>query len=349
MKFESVKKETVMLNPMKNMERKIISSEIRKDPLTGRTSRICHFMKLQWTKPDLEKIAAATVAGCPFCPEKIMSVTPCFPEELIEEGRMVSEDMMIFPNLAPYDAIGALAILGSRHYIPMTEITSGQIAKAFGFVIEFFKRIKNLNHPEAVYPIINWNYMPPSGSSLIHPHLQVFFTSSAPNLMRQELDCAQLYAETHKKNFWDELVKAETESGHRFLGKTGRIIWLSSYAPLGVAGDLIAVADNVCSTLQLTQSDLENIAKGLTAAMRAYDKMGIYSFNMNFFTGAENDDFTRFHLVFSPRTFFNQALGTPDVGALQKLFNESVCMAFPEEINTMLKPEFDIIQTENRS
>jgi hypothetical protein len=49
---------------------------------------------------------------------------------------------------------------------------------------------------------------------------------------------------------------------------------------------------------------------------------------MNFFTGAKTDDFTRFYLIFSPSTFFNQALGTPD---------ESVCMAFPEEIKEMLK------------
>ena len=74
--------------------------------------------------------------------------------------------------------------------------------------------------------------------------------------------------------------------------------------------------------------------------MAAYDKMGIYNFNMNFFTGTRGDDYMRLHLVFSPRTFFNQALGTPDIGALRNLYNESLCMAFPEEINQMLKPQF---------
>ncbi len=61
---------------------------------------------------------------------------------------------------------------------------------------------------------------------------------------------------------------------------------------------------------------------------------------MNFFTGTADDDAARFHLLFSPRTFFNQALGTPDIGALRNLFNETLCMAFPEEINALLKPEF---------
>ena len=71
-----------------------------------------------------------------------------------------------------------------------------------------------------------------------------------------------------------------------------------------------------------------------------YDKMGIYNFNVSFFPGAAGDDFTHFHLVFSPRTYFNQALGTPDVAALRNLGNEGICMAFPEEINEMLKSEF---------
>ena len=98
----------------------------------------------------------------------------------------------------------------------------------------------------------------------------------------------------------------------------------------------------VRSTLELTDADLLDLADGLTRLMTAYDKMGIYSFNMNFFAGTPDDTGMRFHLLFSPRTFFNQALGTPDVGALRNLFNETLCMAFPEEINTLLKVDFAI-------
>jgi galactose-1-phosphate uridylyltransferase len=158
--------------------------------------------------------------------------------------------------------------------------------------------------------------------------------------MREELEAAKTYMEGNKTNYWDDLVKTEKASGERFLGTIGRSNWFSAYAPIGVAGDVLAVVDGVRSTLELTDDDLLDLAKGLTLAMAAYDKMGIYNFNMNFFTGKNTDDFTRFHLLFSPRTFFNQALGTPDVGALRNLFNETLCMAFPEDINKMLKPEF---------
>lgn len=340
MQFDSIQKETIILNPQKEMAQRRIPSEIRVDPLTGRTARICHFMKLQWEKPDFDAMVAGTDAWCPFCEGKVLSVTPCFPPELIPEGRMQQGDMVIFPNIAPYDCIGAVATFGSRHYIPMTDFTVSHMAAAFGFTLDFFRRIAAAGHPESVYHIVNWNYMPPAGSSLIHPHLQVFSTSSAPNLLREELVASQTYKEMNGSCYWDDLVAAEKAAGDRYLGKIGRTHWISAYAPMGVAGDVLAVVEDVRCTLDLTRDDLSDLAAGLAKLMAEYDKMGIYSFNMNFFTAVWGDDHFRFHLLFSPRTFFNQQLGTPDIGALRNLFNETLCMAYPEEINEMLKKGF---------
>ena len=88
-------------------------------------------------------------------------------------------------------------------------------------------------------------------------------------------------------------------------------------------------------------SEIMDISQGLLRLMKACDRIGFYSFNMNFYTGRPGDDFARFHLIFSPRTFFKLALGTPDNGALRNLINETVCMANPEEIGGMLKPDFN--------
>lgn len=341
MEFHAVSKETVMRNPAKGMAERTIPSEIRTDPLTGRTARICHFMKLQWEKPDFDALVEGTEAGCPFCEDKVLTVTPCFPEAIAPGGRMISGDRVLFPNIAPYDSLGAVATFGSAHYVPMTAFSVERMVAAFRLCMDFFRRVSAIGHPEAVYPVVNWNYMPPAGSSLIHPHLQVFATSSPPNLMRQELEAAAAYRDRNGRNFWDDLVQREAEAGERFLGTIGRTFWLTSFAPMGVAGDVLAVVDGAACTLDLADGDLEDIAEGLRRAMAAYDAMGIYSFNMNFFTGRQGDRHARFHLLFSPRTFFNQRLGTPDIGALRNLFNETLCMAFPEEINRMLKPRFE--------
>ena len=340
MKFEMIERETVILDPSNNMERKSIPSEIRKDPLTGRTSRICHFMPLKWQKPDFDRLVAGTKKICPFCPDKVMQVTPCFPEDIVPEGRIVLDDKVLFPNIAPYDSLGAVATLGDRHYIPMTDFEPERLADGFRLTIKFFQQVSKINHPESVYHLVSWNYMPASGSTLVHPHYQVFATAYAPNQLREELQAAERYMQKNGTNYWDDLVNAEKAKKVRFLGRIGRSNWITVFAPLGVAGDVVAVVDDACRTLDLLEDDLTDLANGLNNLMAAYDKMGIYNFNISFFPGAAGDDFTRFHLVFSPRTFFNQALGTPDVAALRNLGNEGVCMAFPEDINEMLISEF---------
>jgi galactose-1-phosphate uridylyltransferase len=340
MEYKIIKKETIVLHPQQDSPERRIPSEIRFDPLTGRTARICHFMKLKWEKPDFQALTAGTEAWCPFCPDKVLQVTPLFPPDLIPEGRLQKGDMVLFPNIAPYDAVGAVATFGSRHFIPMTEFTQELMVQAFGLALDFLRRVEATGHKEAVYPIVNWNYMPPAGSSLIHAHLQVFATSTAPNLMRQELQASERYRQTQGAVYWEDLIASEEGEGKRYLGKIGRSHWLIAFAPMGVAGDVLAIWEDVHRTLDLNDEDLADMAEGLGRVMGAYDRMGIYSFNMNFFTGAKGDDHFRFHLLFSPRTFFNQKLGATDIGALRNLYNETLCLAYPEEICEMVRPGF---------
>jgi len=341
MKFEAIARETVLLDPNNDMALKNIPNQIRKDPLTGKTSRICHFRDLKWEKPDIDKLIAGTESWCPFCPAKVLKVTPCFPAEIVPEGRMKLGDKVLFPNIAPYDRLSAVATLGPRHYIPMIEIEPPVIAGGFQLALKYFRHLDDIKHPESVYHLISWNYMPASGSSIIHPHLQVFATSFAPNSLREKLQAAKTYMEVHQTNYWDDLVKAEKANRDRYLGEIGRTNWLSVFAPVGSVGDAIATVDGVRSTLELAEDDLLDLATGMTKLMAAYDRMGIYNFNMSFFSGSQKDEHARFHLIFSPRIYFNPSIGTPDVASLGRLFGESVCMGFPEEINALLKPEFE--------
>ena len=340
MQFESLKKEAVLLDPTKDMRPKTIPIEVRKDPLTGRTARICHFRGLKFEKPDLSSIIAASEKTCPFCPDRLLKVTPCFPREIAPDGRLFRGDKVLFPNIAPYDGLGAVATLGSRHYLPMAEIEPERIVDSILLAFDFFRRVSTIRHPESVYHLLSWNYMPASGSSLIHPHLQVFASSTAPNQLREELNAARLYSEQRGGNYWDDLVETEKADGRRYLGKIGRVAWLAGYAPFGVAGDVLAVVEDCRATLELTESDVVDIAAGLTRTMAAYDKMGLYNFNVCFFPGTERDAFARFHILFMPRIYYNPMLATPDTTALRTLYNEPICVGYPEDIAGMLRPEF---------
>jgi galactose-1-phosphate uridylyltransferase len=340
MKFEVMKKEAVILDPTNGMRAKSIPVEVRMDPLTGRTSRICHFRLLKFERPDLTRLIEASQGTCPFCPEKVLKVTPCFPPEIAPDGRLFREDMVLFPNIAPYDGLGAVATLGSRHYIPMTEIEPQRIAGGIRLALDFYQRVRAIRHPESVYYLLSWNYMPASGSSLIHPHLQVFASSTAPNQLREELAAAKSYYSQNGSTYWDGLVATEKASGSRYLGRIGRTDWIAGFAPFSVVGDVVAVVEQCRTMLDLTDDDVDGIARGLAAAMAAYDKMGIYNFNVCFFPGAEQDEFARLHVVFSPRIYYNPALATPDATALRTLYNESICVGFPEDIAASVRPEF---------
>lgn len=340
MQFAVTQKEAVILDPAGGLQPRAIPVEVRTDPLTGRTARICHFMRLQWKKPDLEKLVAGTEAHCPFCPDRVLQLTPRFPADIAPQGRFFRGDHVLFPNLAPYDGLGAVATLGSRHYTPMAEIEPGRMAEGIRLAMDFYRRVQAIGHPESVYHLLSWNYMPASGSSLIHPHLQVFASSTAPNQLRAELAAAEAYFQANGRTYWDDLVQAERAEGRRFLGRRGRISWLASFAPFGVAGDVLAVVDGGRVMLDLTEADVDGIAQGLAAAMAAYDRMGIYSFNLCFFPGADADRFARLHMVFSPRIYYNPILATPDTTALRTLYDESICVGFPEEIAAMIRPAF---------
>jgi galactose-1-phosphate uridylyltransferase len=340
MEFKRIEKETVILDPQNDMRPRKIRLEVRRDPLTGRQTRIGHFRELKWDRPDIDHLVAGTESWCPFCAERVMTATPAFPENIIAGGRLVSGDKVLFPNIAPYDALGAVATLGSQHYIPMADIEADRIAAGIELACSFFRETSAAGHPESVYHLISWNYMPASGSSLIHPHLQVFATASPPNRLQTELKAAASYCSERGSVYWDDLVDIERQKGNRYLGDIGRTHWLAAFAPLGAVGDVIGIVDDVHTTLELQPEDILDMATGLTRAMAGYDRLGLYNFNVSIFPGRKEDRYMRLHVVFSPRIYFNPSLGTPDAAALRTLFGDSVCMALPEQIAAGLKREF---------
>jgi len=339
MEFKAIQKTATFLDPFNKMTPKNVPVEIRLDPLTGRSSRICHFRDLAWTKPDLDALVAGTDARCPFCPQIIAKITPNFPPDVLSEGRLADGDLLLFPNIAPYDSLSVVVSLGEKHFVPMTGFEPERIARAFSLVRRFFDRLEEIRHPESVYHLINWNYMPPAGSSIVHPHLQIFASATATTLLREKLEAARAYQAAQGKNFWDDLVQTE-QGGPRFIGEIGRTRWLSVYAPQGLMGDVTAVVDGARSLFDLTDADHLDLGRGIQRVLAAYDQMGVYSFNMGMFAGARGDDHARLHIVLSPRLIINPAIGTSDINSLQHMQGDAFCLAYPEEIAKKIREVF---------
>jgi UDPglucose--hexose-1-phosphate uridylyltransferase len=74
-------------------------------------------------------------------------------------------------------------------------------------------------------------------------------------------------------------LEAERRSGERYLGDTGRVQWLASFAPVAPA-ELRAFAPGVCSPAELGDDLVDELAHGLLLALGVYAEHGFESFNL---------------------------------------------------------------------
>jgi galactose-1-phosphate uridylyltransferase len=219
--------EAEILDPRRDFERVRVPVEIRWDPLTGLSSRLLPPGSLQPpAKLDLERLAEESRPSCPFCEERIEARTPRFPPELWPEGRIQRGDAVLFPNLLAYAKWSSVSVYSPRlHLLPLEEIHVGLLADNLATQLAFARAV--LEHdPASAWVSVNANQLPPSGSSIFHPHLQGA-AAPVPTTMQR------LLADVPAARF-REYVESERE-GERHVASTGRVEWLASFAPLGPA------------------------------------------------------------------------------------------------------------------
>ena len=121
----------------------------------------------------------------------------------------------LFPNLLPLDRYTGVCVMSERHFIAIHEFTPEIMKDAFTAALSFIKQVARKD-PGVRFFNINWNYMSPAGSSIIHPHLQV---NSGEIPTRQ----ARLLMESSHNYFW----RTEGLSGkitRPLKGKRGSVI-----------------------------------------------------------------------------------------------------------------------------
>src|SRR5690242_10904329 len=106
------------LDPRRDFQETAIPCEMRVDPLTGHSGRVAHGLGFQLQPLDVEPLIAASRPACPFCPERIFTVTPQFPSDILPAGRLQRGEAVLFPNLVPYDEHSAVAAMSQAHYVP---------------------------------------------------------------------------------------------------------------------------------------------------------------------------------------------------------------------------------------
>jgi UDPglucose--hexose-1-phosphate uridylyltransferase len=278
MELRSERVEATILDPRHGFEPTPASFEVRWDPLTGHTARILERSNLLPPSDfDLEAFARETREGCFFCPEKVFDVTPRLLPDIWPEGRIRVGEALLFPNIQPYAKHSSVAIYGPElHYLPLDRMSAGVVTDNLAAQVEFVRAAQRFD-PESRWSSLSANHMLPSGSSLFHPHTQAA-VDVHPTTMQA------LLAEAGSEAVRDYL-ETERRLGVRHLGRSGRVEWLTAFAPVGF-NEIRAFVPGARGVGDLDADGVAELGQGLATALNLYAELGFQSFNWALYGGS---------------------------------------------------------------
>lgn len=313
-------------------------TEVRFDPLTGETSRLVFDPGMELTPPNYT-VAAEQTAGknCPFCPENVHKLTPVFPKEITAAGRISHGQAIVFPNLFPYSKHNGVVVFSGDHYVHLADFTVAMIKDAFIAAQNYIQQVIAVEK-KPLRASINWNYLPFSGGSILHPHLHVVISESATNYQKLIENKGKEFKSTHNKAYFNHLYETEKKDGTRWIGEQGNIAWMHAYAPKA-HNDFLAVFTDKILIQDINETDWENFAQGLQAIFSTISEQGLSSFNMALHFSNEDEPI---HARLVPRLTLG-GLDTSDMNFFQILHEEPLTYKIPEDIAKKARVHFSNI------
>lgn len=323
--------EATILDPRRDFERTRVQVEARWDPLTGHSCRILPAWSLQPPAPlDLERLAEESSAECPFCADRLEERTPRFPPEVWPEGRMHRGEAVLFPNLVAYSKWSSVSVYSPRrHLLPLEQIDAGLLADNLALQTAFIRIV--LDHDaDSAWASVNANQLPPSGSSIFHPHLQ---GAAAPVPTTTQRLLAGVAPERFR-----EYVESERRLGERHLASTGAVDWLAAFAPIGPA-ELRAFVFGVASPAELDDDVVGELAHGVSLALSLYAELGFQSFNFALYGAPPGTPGYPLNLRLVARSYYGPLLRS-DAMWSERLHWEAAVDLSPETVAELARPRF---------
>jgi len=281
-----------LLSPLKGYHIDVQPVEHRLDPLLGRETVITpgrfQYVKRLFESDEKEILNAveSTKANCPFCPERVHASTPMFPKEVVEEGKIVVGETILFPSLFAHMDYNAVGVLCKEHYLKINEVPE-KLYDGLRAGLSWIRRLNRYDN-NVRYSCFIENYLPPSGSTVIHPHIQVLASELPFNTLRELLDKSREYFERTGTNYWTTLINVE-RGGERFIGEVGDTVWLTPFAPMHTY-EVWAVSKSFSSFLEVDEKALQDFVNGLKRALNFFKDEGLSSFNMALYSGPLGED-----------------------------------------------------------
>lgn len=251
----------------------------RVDSLFGHGARLIEGAKLTHGSVELGSVVERD-GFCPFCLDTIGDATAPFPEGISRTGRIIVGNSWVVPNVIAYSSVSAVGIYDvSRHFISFAEMTREIIYDAL-LAIHQHGRAVRAQRPELIYSSINANYLPPSGSSLIHPHIQSSHDSVPLGSQAKLLTASKNHFLTYGQPYFQELIALEDAQSQRVVAHMDPFVWLVPFAPSGFY-EAWAIAPSIGDLVELSDPDIYQLASGIALVLATYAEMGIQSFNFS--------------------------------------------------------------------
>ncbi len=337
--FRSVTQKSTYLNPFDGFRPYTGKIEIRWDPLTRMTSRIVHFTPRKWGRFDYRAVMEGSKGiQCPFCPENVDAMTSRFDKNFFGFERLEMDGVTVIPNVLTFDKYCLVAILCPDHFVDMGAlIRNAYIERGVSVLLEALRVIRERDTSVRFFSI-NCNYMPMSGSSIIHPHIQAIAGEHPTNYHGMSLRASEDFFLRHKTVYWDELMDEERRREDRFIGLSGSTQWYTPFAPRGNV-DIGAVFGKN-SFLDFTERELRDLGAGLKMILRYLDEENVPGFNLSLFSGITGEQYYRANLRLVARRFL-PPMNAADSNYFDKLHMESACLFLPEDVSHSIRKVWD--------
>lgn len=310
----------------------------RRDPLTGASARILTGVKLQPpTRPDLTELVAKP-AFCPFDREHLETATVPFPAELTAEGRIRLGQAVVVPNIMAYATHSAVGIYDpGRHFLDLDDLTPSLVGDALTVMVRHAQLVRRLD-PTAVWSSISANYLPPSGASLVHPHLQSAHDACGLTGQRLLAEQSRAWHDRHG-SYWAALVDQEA-GGPRWAGHIGRVSWLTPFAPTGFH-EVWGVVSGAADVTELTEEDSQALGQGLSQILAAYRAWNLTSFNFAVIGGGPQAREHGYQVVLKVISRSNpEPWYRSDATYFERLYGEALIDLSPEEVADGVRARF---------
>lgn len=318
-----------------------IPVEWRLDPLTGQSCRVVQYSLDRIVKTDLAAIEKRSrELPCPFCPPLVDQITPRFPPDQFPEGIIRRGKAIAFPNTGPYDAHSAVIVVTDQHFVPLTGFDQETVYNALLAAQAFVKNMQQAD-PAVKHHFIAWNYMPPSGGSLVHPHLQGNAGYRPTVYQKLLLESSRKYYRKKGINYWSDLLAQEKQTGERYIGRIGGTEWLTAFAPRGRLSDILVLFPGKASVAELSEDDLRDFSSGLLKVFRYIDELKLVSFNMSTYSGFDSGQFWAQARITPRGLLLYSPIETSDQFYYQLLQDENICILSPEAACQRVKKWFN--------